>query len=88
MIIPLSMPIIKTVIILQIVGSLRAFDLIYVMTEGGPNHATEVLPLHLFVTAFRHFRLGHGSVIGVVIFILAIGITGLVRLVMRHDNQS
>jgi raffinose/stachyose/melibiose transport system permease protein len=86
MIIPLSMPVLKTVIILQIVGSLRSFDLIYVMTKGGPNHATEVLPLHLFINAFSYFRLGYGSVIGVIIFILAIGITGLIRLFMHHSN--
>jgi raffinose/stachyose/melibiose transport system permease protein len=85
MIIPLSMPVLKTVIILQIVGALRSFDLIWVMTMGGPNHATEVLPLHLFVNAFSYFKLGYGSVIGVIIFVLAISITGLIRLFMR-DN--
>ena len=86
MILPLSLPIFKTVLILQIVGSLRNFDLIYTMTKGGPNHATEVLPLHLFTYAFTHLNLGYGSVIGVVIFILAVGITGIVRLIMRHSN--
>ncbi|MCL2319291.1 MAG: sugar ABC transporter permease [Treponema sp.] len=86
MIIPLSMPVLKTVIILQIVGALRSFDLIWVMTMGGPNHATEVLPLHLFVNAFSYFKLGYGAVIGVVIFILAIGITGLIRLFMSRSN--
>ena len=86
MIIPLSLPVIKTVIILQIVGSLRSFDLIWVMTMGGPNHATEVLPLHLFVNAFSYFKLGYGSVVGVVIFVLAIGITGLLRGIMRQDH--
>jgi raffinose/stachyose/melibiose transport system permease protein len=88
MIIPLSMPVLKTVIILQIVGSLRSFDLIWVMTMGGPNHATEVLPLHLFVNAFSYFKLGYGSVIGVIIFVLAIGITGLLRALMRQDTIS
>ncbi|MDR1903411.1 MAG: sugar ABC transporter permease [Treponema sp.] len=88
MIIPLSLPILKTVIILQIVGSLRSFDLIWVMTMGGPNHATEVLPLHLFVNAFSYFKLGYGSVIGVIIFIMAIGITGLLRFLMRQDNMN
>jgi len=86
MIIPLSMPVLKTVIILQIVGALRSFDLIWVMTMGGPVHATEVLPLHLFVNAFSYFRLGYGSVIGVIIFALAIGITGLIRLFMRDNS--
>jgi raffinose/stachyose/melibiose transport system permease protein len=88
MIIPLSLPVLKTVIILQIVGALRSFDLIWVMTMGGPNHATEVLPLHLFVNAFSYFKLGYGSVIGVIIFVLAIGITGLIRLLLRDDNHG
>ena len=43
-VIPLSWEVTKTVIILQLTGALRAFDLIFVMTGGGPNHATEVLP--------------------------------------------
>ncbi|GHT64635.1 sugar ABC transporter permease [Spirochaetia bacterium] len=86
MIIPLSVPVLKTVIILQVVGSLRSFDLIWVMTMGGPNHATEVLPLHLFVNAFSYFKLGYGSVIGVIIFVLAIGITGILRGLMRQDD--
>ena len=86
MIIPLSWSVLQTVIILQIVGALRSFDLIWVMTMGGPNHATEVLPLHLFVSAFSYFKLGYGSVIGVIIFILAIGITFLVGKIMARDR--
>jgi raffinose/stachyose/melibiose transport system permease protein len=85
MIIPLSLPILKTVLILQIVGSLRAFDLIYIMTKGGPNRATELLPVYLF-NFIQVWNLGHGSVIGVVIFVLAISITGFVRLLMRRTS--
>lgn len=88
MIIPLSWPIIQTIIILQIVGSLRSFDLIWVMTMGGPNHATEVLPLHLFVNAFSYFKLGYGSVIGVLILVLSLGFTVLVRKLMRREKFS
>jgi len=86
MIIPLTWPVIQTIVILQIVGSLRSFDLIWAMTQGGPNHATEVLPLHLFVNAFSYFKLGYGSVIGVFIFAISIGFTVLIRKVMRRDK--
>lgn len=82
MIIPLSWPVLQTIVVLQVVGSLRSFDLIWVMTMGGPNHATEVLPLHLFVNAFSYFKIGYGSVVGVIIFILAIGLTGIIRKLM------
>jgi raffinose/stachyose/melibiose transport system permease protein len=88
MIIPLSWEIIKTVIILQIIGALRSFDLIFVMTTGGPNHATEVLPMHLFVNAFQNFELGKGSVVAVIIFVLAMGITMSLRKVMFRESLS
>lgn len=86
MVIPMSWDITKMVIILQTIGALRSFDLIYVMTGGGPNHATEVLPMHLFVNAFQNFNLGYGNVIAVVLFVLAMIITVLMRKVMERDS--
>jgi raffinose/stachyose/melibiose transport system permease protein len=86
MVVPLSWEIIKTVIILQIIGALRSFDLIFVMTGGGPNHATEVLPVHLFVNAFQNFNIGYGSVIAVVIFTLCMVMTMSMRKVMFREN--
>jgi len=88
MIIPMSMETIKMVIILQLVGSLRAFDLVYMMTTGGPNHATEVLPMHLFVTAFKNFNFGSGSVIAVVIFVLSMAITMLMRKMLARESLN
>lgn len=87
-VIPLSWDITKMVIILQIVGSLRAFDLVYVMTGGGPVHATEVLPLHLFVNAFMNFNLGYGNVIAVIIFLLAMSMTLIMRRIMYRDSLN
>ena len=86
MIIPLSWDIIKMVIILQLIGALRAFDLVYVMTGGGPNHATELLPMHLFVNAFQNFNLGYGNVIAMVIFVMAMLITITMRKLMERDS--
>jgi raffinose/stachyose/melibiose transport system permease protein len=86
MIIPMSKPIFRTILILQMVGVLRIFDLIWVMTWGGPAHSTEILPLHLFINAFQHLRIGYGSVVGVVILVLALSITGLIRLLTRSDD--
>ena len=74
------------VIILQLTGALRAFDLIYIMTGGGPNHATEVLPMHLFVEAFKNFDYGVGSVVAVVIFVLSMTITAVMRKIMAGDS--
>ncbi len=86
MVIPMSWDITKMVIILQTIGALRSFDLIYVMTAGGPNHSTEVLPMHLFVNAFQNFNLGYGNVIAVVLFILAMLITIIMRKAMERES--
>ncbi len=86
MIIPMSWDITKMVIILQTIGALRSFDLIYVMTAGGPNHSTEVLPMHLFVNAFQNFNLGYGNVIAVVLFVLAMIITIVMRKAMARES--
>jgi ABC-type sugar transport system permease subunit len=86
MIIPLAWEITKMVVILQVTGALRAFDLVFVMTKGGPNHATEVLPLHMFVRAFENFNIGLGSAVAVIIFILSMGLTVGLRRLMRRDS--
>ena len=86
MIIPMSKQIFRTILILQMVGVLRIFDLVWIMTGGGPVHSTEILPLHLFINAFQHLRIGYGSVVGVVILFLALAITGLIRLLTRGDD--
>ena len=87
MVIPMSKEIIKTVVILQLISALRSFDLIYTMTAGGPNHATEVLPMHLFATSFQKLNFGNGSVISVVIFVLCMLITLLMRKTMFSEKR-
>lgn len=59
--IPLLSPVIKTCIIFSLTGSLRAFDLIYVMTGGGPNHASEVPGTLMYNNLFRKGLYGYGS---------------------------
>jgi len=59
--IPLLAPVIKTCSIFAITGSLRAFDLIYVMTGGGPNHASDVPATLMYNNLFRRGLYGFGS---------------------------
>lgn len=59
--IPLLAPVIKTCSIFAITGSLRAFDLIYVMTGGGPNNASHVPATLMYNNLFRRGLYGYGS---------------------------
>lgn len=52
---------------LMIVGSLTYFDLIFVMTNGGPGNATRILPLDMYLRGFRAYDMGGASVIGVLL---------------------
>ncbi|MBH0008185.1 carbohydrate ABC transporter permease [Salinibacterium sp. SWN1162] len=57
---------------LIVVGSLTYFDLIFVMTAGGPGYATRVLPLHMYLTGFRSAEMGKASVIATVLVLIGL----------------
>lgn len=58
----------RTVLVLCIVGSLRFFDLVWVMTGGGPYHSSEVLATYMFKAAFQSREWGYASALAFVLF--------------------
>ena len=60
---------------LMIVGSLTYFDLIFVMTNGGPGNATRVLPLDMYLRGFRSYDMGGASVVGVILVAVGLGVS-------------
>ena len=72
---PLISSTIKMSCILALTGSLKYFGLIYVMTEGGPSHSTELMATYMYKQAFTNFRMGYGSTVASFMFILSIGLT-------------
>lgn len=59
----IALPLIKSAAILSMVGSLKYFDLIYVMTDGGPGTATELMATYMYKESFKNFNMGYGSAI-------------------------
>lgn len=78
-IIPLSFETILMVVTLLVIGSFKVFDLLYVMTGGGPNGATNVISIFLINTTFEEHKFGAGSAIAVIMFILSLFITIILR---------
>ncbi|MGO4344799.1 ABC transporter permease [Paenibacillus sp. FSL A5-0031] len=76
---PLAMEVIKVTIVLAIVGSLKYFDLIYVMTDGGPNGSSEVMASYMYHQAFRAYDFGYGSAIGFFLLIICLIVTWIIR---------
>lgn len=77
--IPLIMGVIKVTIVLAIVGSLKYFDLIYVMTGGGPNGASEVIASYMYKEAFASYNFGYGSAVGFALLVLSLLATFVIQ---------
>jgi raffinose/stachyose/melibiose transport system permease protein len=81
----ITLPLLKHTIVtsttLMTVGSLTYFDLIFVLTGGGPGNATRVLPLDMYLTGFRSYEMGRASVTALVLVVLGLLIAlGLNRI--------
>ncbi|OZB96412.1 carbohydrate ABC transporter permease [Paenibacillus sp. XY044] len=76
---PLVSEVVKVTIVLAVVGSLKYFDLIYVMTSGGPNGSSEVMASYMYQKAFRGFDFGYGSAIGFFLLIICMVATWAIR---------
>lgn len=70
-ILPLLRPTIVTVVLLVTLLSLANFGLVYIMTQGGPNNATDILPVYSYQQAFSFNNLAYGALIGDVMVIIA-----------------
>jgi multiple sugar transport system permease protein/raffinose/stachyose/melibiose transport system permease protein len=70
-----------------VIDSLRSFDVVWALTRGGPYHSSELLSTYMYSTAFQSLRLGYGSALAVVIFLLAFGVIAsyLVRAFREAD---
>ena len=85
---PLIKPMMITSISLNCIGSLKFFDLIYNMTQGGPNHQTEVLATHLYTEGFKYFKYGYSSSIAVTLLVLCLAITFIVNKCIKVENYE
>lgn len=73
--IPMLTPTIFFVCIMSTISSFQVFDLIYLMTDGGPENATMVIVYWLYKNAFEFFKLGYASSIAYVLFVIILLLT-------------
>jgi raffinose/stachyose/melibiose transport system permease protein len=84
-IIPIVSYIIEICIILAIIGSLKTFDLIYILTNGGPLHSTEVPSTMMFNSIFHRMSYGYGSSMAVFIVIECLIITIIMKKIFKQS---
>src|SRR5690606_4368638 len=79
---------IQVAIILCISGSLKSFDLVYIMTRGGPAHATELLATYMYNATFSTFRYGYGSTISTAIVLISLTLIGTSQWLTSRAKKS
>lgn len=74
---PMLKPTTFFVLVTSVIGSFQVFTFVYVMTEGGPLHATDVIVYHIYQNAWQFLRMGYASAMSWVLFAVIFVITML-----------
>lgn len=86
----ITFPLIKNILsidaVLIITGSLKYYDLVAIMTNGGPNHATELMSTYMYYQGFRTLKYGYSAAIGVVLLVLCALSVFISNRVFKTEN--
>ena len=82
--VPLVWPHIIVATVIRTIDSLKAFDLIFVISGGGPGTSSETINLYLYQTAFAFYNMGYAAAMTVVFFIIIL----LISLVLFSSRQQ
>jgi multiple sugar transport system permease protein len=85
---PLLRPTTFLLLILNVIYSFQVFDLIFVMTGGGPGFSTTMIVHHIYQTAFAGGEMGYASAMGIVLFLLILVFTLIQWRVNRRTEQN
>jgi ABC-type sugar transport system permease subunit len=86
---PLLAPALLVALVFRTLDAFRVFDLVYVMTGGGPGTSTEPVALYTFEALLQDLRFGYGSALSVVVFAVTFGLAlGYVRLLGRDRTGA
>lgn len=83
---PMIRPAIVVAAMIRSIDAIKTFDLIYVMTQGGPDVASENLNLYIFQTGFSYFRMGAASSLAIVLFTLVLAVNVLLAILRKTGD--
>jgi raffinose/stachyose/melibiose transport system permease protein len=76
-------------VFLSVIGALQVFDLVWVMTGGGPIHASNTMAIYLIDWGFKRFQLGYGSAVAIILFVICLVFAfAYQRFVLRRDVEG
>lgn len=71
-VLPMLRPATVVVVALSVISALKGFDILYIMTGGGPFHSSSTLAFFMYEESFKKYRMGYGSAISVVLFLITL----------------
>jgi multiple sugar transport system permease protein len=87
-ILPMMQPIILFVVAIRLMDAFRFFDLIYILTNGGPGTATETITLYTYQLGFRMLEVGRASALGVLTLVIVAGMVAAMIMAMRARGRD
>jgi multiple sugar transport system permease protein len=80
---PLILPYVMIALVIRTIDSLKVFDTIFVITQGGPGTASETMNVFLYLQAFQFYNLGYASAVVVIFFVMIVALS-LLLLYLRQ----
>ena len=84
---PSMMPVIQSIIIIDVISSLKQMEMIYLSTEGGPGGTTQFLAVYLYLRAFKYGEYGYGNAISVMFVLLAVALTIIIQRAFKKSLE-
>ncbi|MFI5557049.1 carbohydrate ABC transporter permease [Streptomyces sp. NPDC051738] len=86
---PLLAPTLRISVFLSVIGAIQLFDLVWVVTQGGPDHHSETMAVTMFQYGFKRYQVGYASAISVAMFgISLVFALAYQRFVLRRDLEG
>jgi multiple sugar transport system permease protein len=85
---PLLMPTTVLVVVLQVIASLKVFDQIYLLLQGGPNFSTRPAVQYIYEAGFTQYRVGYASALSLVFFVAIIALSALLFAGVRRLQKG
>ena len=86
---PLLGPTLRVSVFLSMIGALQLFDMVWVMTNGGPLNASSTMAISMFKAGFKNHQMGYGSALAVIIFVFGLVLAlAYQRFVLRRDVEG
>jgi raffinose/stachyose/melibiose transport system permease protein len=87
-VLPYMMPVLQSIIIIDVVSSLKQMEMIFLSTEGGPGSSTQFIALYLYQRAFKYTEYGYGNAISVLFVIIAVFCTVLIQRMFKKSVEQ